>query len=133
MLVLSLQVDHFMVPVTRFLPLDVSSLPITTGSGSSSAVGIGKDSRAQAWDAGISAADSHFSGQMHNICCNNCHHHVAMAMSEMGLQAGYGTQVRCAWQMLTRGQWKSRGSAALTLGPFLVIVVIVVLVAVLTR
>jgi hypothetical protein len=120
-----------MVPVTRFLPLDISTLPVTSSSSNSS--NGSKDSRAQAWDAGIAASDSHFSGQIHSICCNNCHHHVAMAMREMGLQAGYGTQVQCAWQMLTRGQWKSRGSAALTLGPFVVILVIVVLVAVLTR
>ena len=36
------------------------------------------------WDASIDKADSHYNQQMHNICCNNCHHHAAMALEESG-------------------------------------------------
>ena len=31
-----------------------------------------------------SRKDSHYNQQMHNICCNNCHHHAAMALEESG-------------------------------------------------
>jgi len=123
--------DHFMVPVTRFLPLDLSTLPLSSKDDSSS--GVTSSNRAQVWDDAIHTADSHFANQIHNICCNNCHHHVSMAMREMGMTAGYGTQVRCAWQVLSRGQWKSTGAMLMTLGPFLLIVAIIVLATVLTR
>ena len=121
------QVDHFMVPVARILPIDLSTLPSSTPSSST------PDDPALLWDDGLHYADGHFSEQMHNICCNNCHHHVAMAMTKMGLGATFGTQVQCAWQVWTRGQWKSRGSMITTLLPFLIIVAVIALAVGLTR
>jgi hypothetical protein len=116
-----------MVPVTRFMPLDMDLLTSTSTTSSSPA------SLAHRWDAAIDTADSHYSQQMHNICCNNCHHHTAMALQSMGLGGGWSTQVQLAWKMLVYGRWKSTSAMLWTVGPFLVIVTIVVLASVLTR
>ena len=120
--------DRFMVPVTRILPIDVSSLPPPPPSSSAAS----SDAASQ-WDDAIHTADAHFAETMHNIACNNCHHHTAMAMRQLGLQRSFGTQVQCAWQMLVRGHWKSTGAMLMTLGPFLVIATIIVLAVTLTR
>ena len=116
-----------MVPVARILPIDLASLPPSSSSSST------PDDATSRWDDAVHSADVHFNDQMHNIACNNCHHHVAMAMNKLGLGATLGTQVRCAWQVWTRGQWKSRGSMLSTLLPFLVIVIIIALAVGLTR
>ena len=113
-----------MVPVTRFMPVNMDLL--TSSSSSSSSL-------AQRWDAGIHTADCHFSQQMHNICCNNCHHHTAMALQSVGLDDSYGGQVQLAWKMLWHGKWKSTSAMMCTIGPFLAIVTIIVLASVLTR
>ena len=36
------------------------------------------------WDAAIEKADSVYRQRMHNICCDNCHHHAALALTESG-------------------------------------------------
>ena len=38
----------------------------------------------EGWDAAIERADSIYNERMHNICCDNCHHHTALALTESG-------------------------------------------------
>ena len=35
------------------------------------------------WDAGVSKASDIYGGRMHNLCCDNCHSHVATALDIM--------------------------------------------------
>ena len=112
-----------MVPVTRFMPIDMNLL-----TSASTATNV-----AHRWDAAIDTADAHYATQMHNIACNNCHHHTAMALQSAGLGGGWATQVQLAWKMLLYGRWKSTSAMLCTLGPFAVIVTIIVLATVLTR
>eukprot|EP00978_Attheya_sp_CCMP212_P033539 scaffold135672_cov38-Attheya_sp.AAC.2 len=37
----------------------------------------------QRWDEAIAEADEEYRGRMHNICCDNCHSHVANALNRM--------------------------------------------------
>ena len=117
-----------MVPVTRFLPVDMDLLTSAASHPSASPASV-----AERWDAAISKADEQFSERMHNIATNNCHHHTAMALSEMGLGSGWSTQVQLAWRMMLHGRWKSTGAMLCTLGPFLIIVTVIVLASALTR
>uniref|UniRef100_A0A7S0JIW0 Transmembrane protein 222 n=1 Tax=Calcidiscus leptoporus TaxID=127549 RepID=A0A7S0JIW0_9EUKA len=65
----SIGVDHFMVgEVWRYF---VVSGPEDRG-----------------WDAAIARADREYEGRMHNICCDNCHHHTALALTEGGRPHG---------------------------------------------
>jgi len=36
------------------------------------------------WNAAIRAADTEYRKHAHNICCDNCHHHSALALTEFG-------------------------------------------------
>lgn len=52
--------------------------------------------KASVWDEAIQEANCEYRGRMHNICCDNCHSHVAFALNKMGLKA-YGIQ---NWDMV---------------------------------
>lgn len=86
--------------------------------------------RRQAWDAAVRDADLSFSKQMHNICCNNCHHHSADALRRMGLDM---TMFK-AWSLVTfRGTYVSWGQVARVYIPFLVLVGIILAIVFGTR
>ena len=36
------------------------------------------------WDAAIERADTVYRERMHDICCDNCHHHTALALEASG-------------------------------------------------
>ncbi|KAL1515940.1 hypothetical protein AB1Y20_002554 [Prymnesium parvum] len=38
----------------------------------------------EGWDAAIARADAAYAEKVHDICCENCHHHTAMALTESG-------------------------------------------------
>lgn len=45
---------------------------------------VGSPKEQEAWDAAIASADSTYRQRCHNICCDNCHHHTALALKESG-------------------------------------------------
>jgi hypothetical protein len=64
--------------------------------------GAEKDPRS--WDAAVEKADKKYGKMMHNICCNNCHHHTADALSYSGRPSGLVSSWlyclvhgRCTW------------------------------------
>jgi hypothetical protein len=94
----------------------------------------GKDREAAAaavWDAGVDAGCSTYSRRFHNICCDNCHHHVANCLSSMRYQgrSNWG-QVELAAMLLFRGRFVSTQAALATWAPFLLLVTAIVLLRV---
>mmetsp|Transcript_8170 Transcript_8170/g.17887 ORF Transcript_8170/g.17887 Transcript_8170/m.17887 type:complete len:156 (+) Transcript_8170:204-671(+) len=56
------------------------------------------------WDEAIHSADSKYETKMHNICCENCHHHTAYALTKAGRPHGMISslllcclQGKCTW------------------------------------
>ena len=45
-------------------------------------------SAVEAWDAAVDEANREYCKRMHNICCDNCHHHVGAALTESGRPHG---------------------------------------------
>ena len=78
---------------------------------------------AQAWDAAVDGSCDVYSGRMHNICCDNCHDHVACALNDLkyGSRGGYNSVVLAVW-MLLRGENVSFARAVAAYLPFLLIV-----------
>lgn len=85
-------VDQFMVgPVWRYATIRPKNGPTD-----------------EEWDIAIDEADAQYQQRMHNICCDNCHHHTAFALEKSGLpQWGCGGLLsawiycalhgRCTW------------------------------------
>ena len=46
------------------------------------------------WDQAVSAASDEYKTRMHNLCCDNCHSHVAMALNMMAYDG------KTSWNMI---------------------------------
>lgn len=56
---------------------------------------------------------------------NNCHHHTAEALSNVGIPM---TMIRAWWIITTRGRWVSRSHCLMTYVPFFVLMAIIAIV-----
>eukprot|EP00523_Entomoneis_sp_CCMP467_P009828 CAMPEP_0168734796 /NCGR_PEP_ID=MMETSP0724-20121128/9001_1 /TAXON_ID=265536 /ORGANISM="Amphiprora sp., Strain CCMP467" /LENGTH=167 /DNA_ID=CAMNT_0008781917 /DNA_START=160 /DNA_END=663 /DNA_ORIENTATION=+ len=86
---------------------------------------------AEEWDDAIQQANEVYRGRMHNICCDNCHSHVASALNRMNVKA-YGIQgnwdmVKLALLVFVKGRFLSWGAVYAQFGPFAFLVLIVIL------
>ena len=78
-----------------------------------------------AWDRALQKADGVYGETMHNICCNNCHHHVADALNAMQ----YGghdrwTLLKVWWLMMLHSRYVTWSSWACTWGPFIAVLTV---------
>eukprot|EP00823_Brevimastigomonas_motovehiculus_P002718 TRINITY_DN1635_c0_g1_i2.p1 TRINITY_DN1635_c0_g1~~TRINITY_DN1635_c0_g1_i2.p1 ORF type:complete len:196 (+),score=37.02 TRINITY_DN1635_c0_g1_i2:96-683(+) len=116
--------DDFMVGnVAKYYQMDVESTV------TSKAQVEGKTPQ-QVWDNAIEESDGHFVQTMHNLCCNNCHHHCAHALSLMGEPCS----MLKAWSLVTfKGRYVSCGRLFCTYLPFLILVGIIIVIVLFTR
>lgn len=60
------------------------------------------------YDRSLLKADKHYEGQNHNICCNNCHSHVACALNKYQYKGRDNyTMVDVWWLTITRSKYVS--------------------------
>lgn len=106
-------------PPTRALKIDIGDLP----------------GGAERWDDAIEEANQVYRGRMHNICCDNCHSHVSNALNRMPITA-YGISkwdmVKLCFLVFFRARFLSVGGFLCQFGPFLVVILIIVLTTTLT-
>ncbi|KAJ8962563.1 hypothetical protein NQ318_000956 [Aromia moschata] len=81
------------------------------------------------WDAGITEASDIYKNRMHNLCCDNCHSHVATALNLMQYDDSTSwNMVKLAFLMLAHGHYVSFSGFLKTWLPFILIVAIVIAV-----
>jgi transmembrane protein 222 len=75
------------------------------------------------WDEGVRVANRIYKGRMHNICCDNCHSHVAQALNVMGYDqhSNYGMLQVGVW-MFFQARFVSFSSCLQTYLPFLILI-----------
>jgi transmembrane protein 222 len=129
---------------TRYFRIDISKhiTPSNTATTSSTTIaenGREHDDASQIWDDSIQAANAVYRGRMHNICCDNCHSHVANALNRLPPAIAssyvYSTQwnmVNIATLMFFRGHFRSWSAVWVQFGPCLVLVAVIVLATKLT-
>ena len=109
---------------TRYIKIkDISQSVIGPGGGS------------QQWDESIIEADGIYRQRMHNICCDNCHSHVARALNIMEYQGRHDwDMVKLCFWVFFKGSFVTGGTGGslwssflLQFGPFLVILLIILL------
>lgn len=81
---------------------------------------------AAAWDAGVDAGCEEYCGRMHNICCDNCHSHVARCLNEMRYmgRSNWG-MVEVGALVILKGKWVSPYHALCVWLPWLIVVAII--------
>lgn len=107
---------------TRYLRLDPSRVDI---SGIASAgYGDGVISGVSHWDESVARASVVYGTRMHNLFCDNCHSHVAMALGLMQydrVPTGRWNMVRLALWMFACGKYVGWWGAVRTWLPFVAI------------
>jgi len=78
-----------------------------------------------AYDKAVSEASEIYKGRMHNLCCDNCHSHVARALNIMKYQeSSRWNMVTLAALMLVKGRYVSWQAVLLTWLPFIIFAII---------
>jgi len=54
------------------------------------------------WDESVDYGDRKYKKMMHNLCCNNCHHHTAVCLKSMGFDF---TMMKAWWLLQTKGRY----------------------------
>ncbi|KAL6264655.1 hypothetical protein P5V15_004755 [Pogonomyrmex californicus] len=78
------------------------------------------------WDAGVAEASEIYKTKMHNLCCDNCHSHVATALNLMSYNnLNNWNMVKLAFLMLLHGKYVSTSGFLKTWLPFFILVTII--------
>jgi len=82
------------------------------------------------WDDAVHDASEEYKKRMHNLCCDNCHSHVAMALNMMEYKGSSNwNMVKICFMLLFQGRFVDIPAFLKTWGPFLFIVAFVLLMA----
>lgn len=84
------------------------------------------------WDCAVTEASEEYKTRMHNLCCDNCHSHVAMALNLMHYDGSNNwNMLKLAFLMLLKGRYVSVGGFLRTWVPFILPLSAVVLICLL--
>ena len=99
---------------TRYLEINVELLP----------------GGAERWDAAIEEANRVYDQRIHNICCDNCHSHVSLALNKMPLEA-FGIRkwdmVKLCFLVFFKARFVSFGGFLCQFLPFVIFVLLMLL------
>ncbi|KAH9513403.1 hypothetical protein Btru_032935 [Bulinus truncatus] len=90
----------------------------------------GKDS----WDRSVADASEEYKHRMHNLCCDNCHSHVAMALNLMNYNGSSSwNMIKLCFLMLIYGKYTSFWGVIKTWLPFLILAGVIIVVIAVTK
>nr|CAG4635154.1 EOG090X0GY7 [Alona affinis] len=103
---------------TKYLQLDISKVP----------------GGVSAWDRAVQEASEEYKSHMHNLFCDNCHSHVALALNKMTYpgKRNWNMFALC-WQMLAYGKHVSMSGFLKTWLPFVILVAGITAIAILLK
>ncbi|XP_071109697.1 transmembrane protein 222-like [Haliotis cracherodii] len=88
----------------------------------------------ESWDKAVADASEEYKHRMHNLCCDNCHSHVAMALDLMNYGNSHSwNMIKLCFLMLCRGKFVSIGGFLKTWLPFLLIAAVVLIAVLATQ
>uniref|UniRef100_A0A2C9JXH2 Transmembrane protein 222 n=1 Tax=Biomphalaria glabrata TaxID=6526 RepID=A0A2C9JXH2_BIOGL len=88
----------------------------------------------ESWDMGVADASEEYKHRMHNLCCDNCHSHVAMALNLMNYNGSSNwNMIKLCFLMLLHGKYISFWGIIKTWLPFLILAGVVVVIVVVTK
>ncbi|CAF3524962.1 unnamed protein product [Rotaria socialis] len=109
---------------TRYIQLDLNRVSKTENSSNIRTL----------WDNAVEQASDEYKKRMHNLCCDNCHSHVAMALNIMGYDRKYTyNMVSLAIWMFFCGKFVSFLDFLRSWIPFLIIACIIITIIVVVK
>jgi hypothetical protein len=117
---------------TRYLKMPLNSLTVVVGPPITADENHDEEEKQRLWDKGLRQANEIYKKRLHNICCDNCHSHVACALNAMGLEA-FGIKkwdmVKLCFLVFFKARFTSVGSMVQQFGPFLFLMFICILLS----
>lgn len=83
---------------------------------------------AMGWDAGVREASDIYGKRMHNLCCDNCHSHVATALEWMHYNNTTWNMIKLAGWMFVFGRYVNMCGFFKTWLPFFVMMTVILCV-----
>ncbi|CAF2676091.1 unnamed protein product [Rotaria sp. Silwood2] len=109
---------------TRYIQLDLNHVSTTTNTNNVRSI----------WDKAVEQASDEYKKRMHNLCCDNCHSHVALALNTMGYDRKYSyNMISLACWMLFCGKFVNFIGFLRSWIPFLIIIAIIVTIVVIVK
>lgn len=111
---------------TRYLQLDLRKVTAMSDN-------VASESAATVWDRAVFEASDTYKRRVHNLICDNCHSHCALALERMRYDDAVNwNMIRLAAWMLIAGRHVDAMSVVKTWLPFVLMIVTIVLVCVFT-
>ena len=86
---------------------------------------------AEAWDRSVYDASEEYKGRMHNLCCDNCHSHVAMALNLMRYDKSTSwNMINLCFLMAWHGKYVNICGFMKTWIPFIILTAIIITIVV---
>lgn len=85
------------------------------------------------WDQAVTEASEIYKCRMHNLCCDNCHSHVATALNLMNYGNTSWNMVKLAVWMAVFSKYVNVTGLLKTWVPFCIIIAILIIVTILTK
>ncbi|GLH08737.1 hypothetical protein R5R35_012829 [Gryllus longicercus] len=79
------------------------------------------------WDTAVTDASEVYKGRMHNLCCDNCHSHVAMSLNKMNYKNSSWNMVKLAFWIAFKGKYVSVWAWLKSWLPFFILVTVAVI------
>lgn len=106
---------------TRYWQLSLENIP-------------GVTNKRECWDRSVKEASDEYKRRMHNLCCDNCHSHVAYALNLMNYEnSDSWNMVKLCFLMLFKGKFVNFCGFLKTWLPFLIIVTIIAAIVLVTK
>nr|CAG4642149.1 EOG090X0GY7 [Eurycercus lamellatus] len=100
---------------TKYLQLDITKVP----------------GGVSGWDRAVHQASEEYKNHIHNLFCDNCHSHVALALNNMSYPGKRNwNMVSVCWQMLAHGRHVGFSGLLKTWLPFAILVAAIALLVV---
>jgi hypothetical protein len=112
---------------TRYLKMPLKSLALAAAADENN-----DEEKQKQWDKGLRQANEIYKKRLHNICCDNCHSHVACALNSMSLEA-FGIRkwdmVKLCFLIFFKARFTSVSGVAQQFGPFIFLIFIFVMLS----
>ena len=80
------------------------------------------------WDQAVHSASEEYKKRMHNLCCDNCHSHVAMSLNFMRYDnSAHWNMFLLAFAMFFKGKYTGIGGVLKTWLPFLILALLLII------
>ncbi|CAG9320856.1 unnamed protein product [Blepharisma stoltei] len=79
----------------------------------------------KSWDEAVDKGDGEYSQRMHNLCCDNCHSHVAYVLNQINFEGGGWNMISIWWLCIRKSHYVGISGFIKTYAGFAVVIILI--------